>query len=141
MEDAGQKLRRVRERLNLRVRDVEQASLKIAEKYRNDEFAVLINRISEIENRGLVPTLYKLYSLCAIYRLDLQEVLEWHGISLASLPADATLAEVTRTHLIGFPSNVNGEVTLPLSLDPGIDVRRTTYLSRAIQRWGKLPLM
>ena len=141
MEDAGQKLRRVRERLNLRVRDVEQASLKIAEKYRNDEFAVLINRISEIENRGLVPTLYKLYSLCAIYRLDLQEVLEWYGISLASLPADATLAEVMRTHLVGFPSNVNGEATLPLSLDPGIDVRRTTYLSRAIQRWGKLPLM
>ena len=141
MEDAGQKLRRARERLNLRVRDVEQASLKIAEKYHNDEFAVLINRISEIENRGLVPTLYKLYSLCAIYRLDLQEVLEWYGISLAALPADATLAEVTRTHLLGFASNVSGEITLPLSLDPGIDVRRTTYLSRAIQRWGKLPLM
>ena len=141
MEDAGQKLRRVRERLSLRVRDVEQASLKIAEKYRNDEFAVLINRISEIENRGLVPTLYKLYSLCAIYRLDLQEVLEWYGIPLASLPADATLAEVSRTHTIGFPSNVHGEVLLPLSLDPGIDMRRTTYLSRAIQRWGRLPLM
>jgi hypothetical protein len=30
---------------------------------------------------------------------------------------------------------------LPLSLDPGIDLRRTTYLSRMIQRWGKLPLM
>src|ERR1700736_3818974 len=88
MEDAGQKLRRVRERLNLRVRDVEQASLKIAEKYHNDEFAVLINRISEIENRGLVPTIYKLYSLCAIYRLDFQEVLEWYGIHLPSLPTD-----------------------------------------------------
>ena len=56
MEDAGQKLRRIRERLNLRVRDVEQASLKIADKYHNDDFAVLINRISEIENRNLVPT-------------------------------------------------------------------------------------
>ena len=85
MEDAGQKLRRIRERLNLRVRDVELASLKIADKYHNDEFAVLINRVSEIENRGLVPTLFKLYSLCAIYRLDLQEVLEWYGISLSAL--------------------------------------------------------
>jgi hypothetical protein len=28
-----------------------------------------------------------------------------------------------------------------LSLDPGVDLRRTTYLSRMIQRWGKLPLM
>ncbi len=75
MEEPGQKLRRIRERLNLRVRDVEQASLKIADKYHNDDFAVLINRVSEIENRNLVPTIHKLYSLCAIYRLDFQEVL------------------------------------------------------------------
>src|SRR5437899_1319324 len=81
-EDAGQRLRRARERLGLRVRDVEQASQKIADKYRNDEFAVLINRISEIENRGLVPTVFKLYSLCAIYRLEVPEVLEWYGIHL-----------------------------------------------------------
>ena len=141
MEDAGQKLRRARERLNLRVRDVEQASLKIAEKYQNDEFAVLINRNSEIENRGLVPTLYKLYSLCAIYRLDYRDVLEWYGISLASLPADATSAEVTRTHMLGFRHEGEGEVLLPLAVDPGIDIRRTTYLSRMIQRWGKIPLM
>ena len=141
MEDAGLRLRKVRERLNLRVRDVEQASLKIAEKYHNDEFAVLINRISEIENRGLVPTLYKLYSLCAIYRLDFQEVMEWYGISLSSLPADAAYVEVPHTHLVSFHRNVQGEVLLPLSLDPGIDLRRTTYLSRMIQRWGKIPLL
>src|SRR5438876_12156866 len=89
MEDPGQKLRRVRERLNLRVRDVEQASLKIADKHQNDEFSVLINRLSEIENRGLVPNVYKLYSLCAIYRLDFEEVLEWYGVKLASLAADS----------------------------------------------------
>jgi transcriptional regulator with XRE-family HTH domain len=141
MEDAGQKLRRVRERLNLRVRDVEQASLKIAEKYHDDEFAVLINRVSEIENRGLVPTLYKLYSLCAIYRLDFLEVLEWYGISLAALPADGMLADVPSTHPISFQASGNGEVLLPLTLDPGFDLRRTTYLSRMIQRWGRLPLL
>jgi hypothetical protein len=141
MEDAGQKLRRVRERLNLRVRDVEQASLRIAEKYHNDEFAVLINRISEIENRGLVPTVFKLYSLCAIYRLDFQEVLEWYGITLSSLPADSGFAEVTRTHAVSFKPEVSGEVRLPTAVDPGIDIRRTTYLSRMIQRWGRLPLM
>jgi transcriptional regulator with XRE-family HTH domain len=141
MDDAGQKLRRVRERLNLRVRDVEQASLKIAEKYHNDEFAVLINRISEIENRGLVPTLYKLYSLCAIYRLDFQEVMEWYGISLVGLAADSAYVEIPQTHMVSFQAAVHGEVLLPLSLDPGVDLRRTTYLSRMIQRWGKVPLL
>ena len=141
MEDAGQKLRRVRERLNLRVRDVEEASQKIAEKYSNDEFTVLINRISEIENRGLVPSIYKLYSLCAIYRIDYREVLEWYGISLSSLPSDALLIQIPQTHPVGFRPDDRGDVLVPLSLDPGIDLRRTTYLSRMIQRWGKLPLL
>jgi transcriptional regulator with XRE-family HTH domain len=146
MEDPGQKLRRIRERLNLRVRDVEQASLKIADKYHNDDFAVLINRISEIENRNLVPTLHKLYSLCAIYRLDFQEVLEWYGISLGALPADAATVEVPQTHLLSFQGSMahgslSTEVLLPLALDPGLDPRRTTYLTRMIQRWGKVPLL
>jgi transcriptional regulator with XRE-family HTH domain len=146
MEDPGHKMRRLRERLGLRVRDVEQASLKIAEKYHNDEFAVLINRISEIENRNLVPTIFKLYSLCAIYQIDVQEVLEWYGISLGALPADSTFVEIPQTHLLSFRGSVAqgsaaGEVLLPLSLDPGIDLRRTTYLTRMIQRWGKLPLL
>ena len=141
MGDAGQKLRRVRERLDLRVRDVEQASLKIAEKYHNDEFAVLINRISEIENHALVPTLYKLYSLCAIYRLDFHEVMEWYGVSLAALPADASYVEVPQTHVVSFQPGEQGEVLLPLALDPGIDLRRTIYVSRMIQRWGKIPLL
>jgi transcriptional regulator with XRE-family HTH domain len=141
MEDAGQKLRRARERLGLRVRDVEQASQRIAEKYQNLEFTVLINRISEFENKGVVPSLYKLYALCAIYRLDFGEALEWYGIDLASLAADALFVEVARTHIVGFEAPPHGEIQLPLSLDPGVDLRRTTYVSRMIQRWGKLSLM
>jgi transcriptional regulator with XRE-family HTH domain len=141
MEDAGQKLRRVRERLGLRVRDVEQASQKIAEKHHNDEFTILINRISEIENRNLIPSVHKLYSLSAIYRLNLEEVMEWYGIPFASLGADANFAEIPSTHLVGFKQNGQGEVLMPFSLDPGVDLRRTTYLSRMVQRWGKLPLM
>ena len=141
MDDAGQKLRRARERLNLRVRDVEQASQRIAEKYQNQEFIVLINRISEIENKALVPSVYKLYSLCAIYRLDFVEALGWYGISLAGLPADALFADVARTHAVGFEAPEQGEITMPLALDPGVDLRRTTYVSRMVQRWGKLSLM
>jgi hypothetical protein len=125
----------------MRVRDVEQASQKIAEKYQNDEFTVLINRLSEIENRGLVPNIFKLYSLCTIYRLNIQEVLEWYGVPLAAMSMDAAFAQVPSTHLINFSTNIHGDVLLPLSLDPGLDLRRTAYLSRMIQRWGKLPLM
>lgn len=140
MEDAGQKLKRARERLNLRYRDVEEASLQIAQRHNNDEFAIALSRLSDIENKGTVPTIYRIYSLCAIYRLDVHDVLEWYGVDLAALPADAASINIERTHLLGFGANGYGEAHLPLSLDPGIDFRRTTYLSRMIQRWGKLPL-
>lgn len=140
-EDAGQKLKRARERLNLRYRDVEEASLRIAERHKNDEFIIALSRLADIENKGTVPTIYRLYSLCAIYRLDIHEVLEWYGVELAALPSDAISFDIERTHPIGFDPGSHGEVQVPLSLDPGLDLRHTTHLSRMIQRWGKLPLM
>ena len=141
MEEAGQHLKRARERLNLRFRDVEEASLRIAERHHNDEFIVALSRLSDIENKGTVPSIFRLYSLSAIYRLNIMDVMEWYGVNVASIPADAAQIDIERTHIIGFNADVHGEVTLPLALDPGMDLRRTTYLSRIIQRWGKLPLM
>jgi hypothetical protein len=141
MEAAGHRLKKRREELNLRYRDVEEASLQIALRHKNDEFAIALSRLADIENKGTVPSLYRLYSLCAIYRLDMMDVLEWYGIEVSQMAADAARVDVGRTHLIGIHPNGHGEVQLPLSLDPGLDPRRTTYLSRMIQRWGKLPLM
>jgi transcriptional regulator with XRE-family HTH domain len=142
MEEAGQKLKRARERLNLRYRDVEEASLRLAERHHNDEFIIALSRLADIENKGTVPTMYRLYSLCAIYRLDFSEVLDWYGVDIAALPADSlAVVNIERTHPVGFLPDPRSEVQMPLSLDPGVDLRRTTYLSRMIQRWGKLPLM
>jgi transcriptional regulator with XRE-family HTH domain len=141
MEDAGQRLKRRREELNLRYRDVEEASQKIAERQRNDEYAIALSRLADIENKGTVPSIYRIYSLAAIYRLDFLEILDWYGIDLSMLPADGSAVEVGRTHVVGFSSDVHGSVSMPLSLDPGIDLRKTTYLSRMIQRWGRLPLL
>jgi transcriptional regulator with XRE-family HTH domain len=141
MDDAGQRLKRARERLNLRYRDVEEASLKIAAKHKNDEFSIALSRLADIENKGTVPSIYRLYSLCVIYRLDISEVMSWYGIDLGSVGEDALGVEIERTHTVNFDTDPNSEVQIPLSLDPGIDLRRTTFLSRMIQRWGKLPLI
>jgi len=140
MEDAGQKLKRARERLRLKYREVEEASVRIAELRRNDEFIVALSRLSDIENKGTLPTLFRLYSLCAIYRLDMAEVLSWYGISMETLPGDAGIIRLPETHLVGLRAT-HGEVQAPLQLDPGIDISKTVFLSRMIQRWGKLPLM
>jgi hypothetical protein len=141
MEEAGQKLKRVRERLNLRFRDVEEASLRIASVHKNDEFAIALSRLADIENKGTLPTIYRLYSLCAIYSVELPEVLAWYGISLSELPSDASFLEHPSTHLLNFNTGGDGQVQVPLALDPGLDLTQTVFLSRMIQKWGKLPLM
>ena len=48
MDDPGQKLKRVRERLNLRYRDVEEASLAIAQRRQSDEFIINLSRLDSI---------------------------------------------------------------------------------------------
>ena len=141
MEDAGRKFKNARERLNLRYRDVEQASLRIAERHKNDEFAIALSRLADIENKGTVPSIYRLYSLCAIYRLNILEVMEWYEVDVSQLPSDAASIGLEITHLIGFSSAEHGVIQVPLSLDPGLDSSKTTFLTRMIQRWGTLPLM
>jgi len=140
MDDAGQRLRKARERLNLKFRDVEQASQLIAERRDNPEFVILISRLSDIENQGTVPSIYRLYSLCCIYRLDLYEVLGWYGVPLDKLAADAGLIHIEKTHAVNLNPDAGAEALLPISLDPGIDLRRTFFVSEMVQRWGKLPL-
>ncbi|MBA3973280.1 MAG: hypothetical protein C0504_03555 [Candidatus Solibacter sp.] len=146
MDDAGQKLKQARERLGLRYRDVEEFSARIADRHRNGEFTIAISRLSDIENRGVVPNIYKLYSLCTIYRLDLKDVLCWYGVDLGGLPGDLTLVGPDKTHLVGWtPDGLSmasqAHVQVPISLDPGVDLKRTTFLSRYIQSWGMLPVM
>lgn len=144
MEAAGQKLKRARERMGLRYRDVEDFSQRIADRRKNSEFSIAISRLSDIENRGVVPSIYKLYSLCTIYRLDFPEALRWYGIDLGDLPSDALFLQPDKTHLANFtPESAFsfGELQVPLSLDPGVDLSKTTFLSRFIQNWGVLPLM
>ena len=87
MERPGEKLKRVRERLKLTYRDVERASQQIVvRRGGNEEFAIALSRLADIENKQTVPTIYRIYSLCAIYRLDFREVLRWYG-ALTSRPS------------------------------------------------------
>jgi transcriptional regulator with XRE-family HTH domain len=141
MEEAGQKLKQVRERLGLKYRDVEETTTRVARLHQNDEFIVTLSRLADIENKGTLPSVFRLYSLCAVYHIDMADVLSWYGISLAGLPADAVVAGHPRTHLIGFQTRQDAEVQVPIILDPGIDLSKTMFLSRMIQRWGKLPLI
>jgi transcriptional regulator with XRE-family HTH domain len=138
MERPGEKLKRVREKLRLTYRDVERASQQIAARHQNDDFAIALSRLADIENKGTVPTIFRLYSLTAIYRLDLCETLTWYGVPADSIAADALRMPHRATHAIGLQPH--SAVTVPQPLDAAVDITRTTFLSQLLRRWGKAGL-
>jgi transcriptional regulator with XRE-family HTH domain len=137
--EAGQRLRALREQLGLTLRQVEEASAAIAQAHQSDEFNLPLSRLSEIETKGLLPSIHRLYTLSAVYRADLHEILEWYGIELGQLAKDMQASEPPRSHLSKAISRVN-MVSLPVQLDPGFDIRRTSHMGRMIQSWGVVPM-
>jgi transcriptional regulator with XRE-family HTH domain len=138
MERPGEKLKRIRERLKLTYRDVEEASQQIAERRGSGEFAIALSRLADIENKGTVPTMYRIYTLCAIYRQDLTEVLRWYGVPLDQLASDALRVGLDETHAIQLKPS--GTVTVPQPNDLEIDPSKTTFLSYLVRHWGRMPL-
>src|SRR5216684_378708 len=135
MVSAGQSLRALRESLGLTMREVEGASVRIAERRQNEEFAIPPSRLSDIETKGVVPSIFRVYTLAAIYRCDYRELLSWYGVDLNGILADLVSARPNRSHF----SQVLGSTTearVPVRLDPGFSLSRTTNIARMIEQWG-----
>lgn len=140
MEEAGLKLKKARLRMRLTFRDVEEVTSRIAALKQNEEYVVSVGRLGDIEKRGGIPSIHRLYSLCVIYRLDFNAVLGWYGIRSSELLADSRVLDLKTTHLYAFDIELDGKTQVPFELDPGLDLTRTVFLSRMIQEWGKLPI-
>lgn len=140
MENSGWKFREARERLNLTYRDVQEATLRIASAKLNPEYFIAISRLSEIENNNVLPTIYRIYSLCVVYRVGFAEALTWYGVDLREFQQDTGTFSLTKTHLLPAEADDRQEIDLPVRLDPGFSLAKTSYLSRMIQGWGTLPL-
>jgi transcriptional regulator with XRE-family HTH domain len=136
---AGKNLRTLREKLGLTMRDVETSSDRIAERYRNEEFSIPPSRLSDLETKGLIPSIYRVYTLSVIYRRDVRELLAWYGIELNNRVTDLELVSPPRSHLSDVMARTTG-MQVPLHMDPAFDSRRTTHLGRMVEQWGLVPL-
>jgi transcriptional regulator with XRE-family HTH domain len=135
---AGQRLRTLREQLGLTIRDVEASSVRIASKHHNEDFALSLSRLSDIETKGILPSLYRLYSLAVIYRRDIKELFDWYGIDLNGIAIDISVTEPPKSHLSTVCDPPSAQV--PLRLDPGFDLKRTVNFGRMVEQWGLVPL-
>jgi transcriptional regulator with XRE-family HTH domain len=139
MLEAGVNLRVLRERLGLTMRDVETAAARIADTRGNDEFSISTSRLSDIETKGLVPSIFRLYSLAVVYRHDLRDLLSWYGIDLNAAVVDMDLNLPPKSHRCDVLRSAS-VVQMPTQLDPAFDPRRTSNLGRMVEQWGLVPL-
>ena len=135
----GYNLRILREKLGLTMRDIETASEQIARRQNNEEYSIPISRLSDFETKGVIPSIYRLYSLSVIYRKDFRELLAWYGVDLSQPVMDLDIAVPPRSHLSTALGN-SEVVQMPVKLDPAFDPKRTLNFGRMVEQWGTVPL-
>jgi transcriptional regulator with XRE-family HTH domain len=137
---AGKYLKEVRERLQLGLREVQEASAAIANEERNDSFYVSAARLTQIENEQSHPSIFKLFSLCAVYGIDLHDLLRKYGVNANRTQAYRTrfLPETTR-EVAGEVHGLESKVMVPVRLDPSFRWETTQLVNRVVALWGEVP--
>lgn len=138
VSSSGARLRTLRETLGFTLRDVENSSIRIAKKYGNEDYEVPLARLFDFETKDVVPSVFRMYSLAAIYRMDFQELLSWFGIAVNQIEEDFEVAGPKRTYPL-VPSGQKKEVKIPVRMDPSFDLGVTSNLGRLVEKWGIVP--
>jgi transcriptional regulator with XRE-family HTH domain len=80
MPKGGENLRKLREKLGLTMRDVEEASRRLARRHRNPRLIISPARLSVIEAKNVVPSIFRVYALSRIYDCTIQTILLFYGL-------------------------------------------------------------
>jgi transcriptional regulator with XRE-family HTH domain len=136
----GERLRHTRIRLGLTTRDVDELSRKIATEKANEDFTVSHARLVQIENGESTPSIYKLYSLSAIYGCGVTDLLSLY-LDLGDTVRQHLAFDHPSTHLIDFGAGESErKITFPVRFDPGFNLQKSSLLSRMVEVWGEVPV-
>jgi transcriptional regulator with XRE-family HTH domain len=137
----GDQLRKLRIRLGITTRDVENLSQKIAEEEKNTEFQISNAWLTQLENSDSVPSIFKLYSLAAIYHVKFTDLMLYFGVDLHKVTHHQQLAPLPNTHLTTLEVyDEEKTVSFPVRFDRAFDLDNTNLLSRMVEVWGEVPV-
>src|SRR5438874_7106674 len=122
----NEQLKDLRSRLGITTRDVAEFSQRIAETEGNLEFQISNAWLTQIENSDSVPSIFKLYSLSAIYRIKFTDLLRLYGVDLQRLAQHQLAAPLPDTHLTNLEVyDQEHTVSFPVRFDRSFDVDNT----------------
>jgi len=138
---AGEQLRKLRIRLGITTRDVESISQRIAEEEKNQEFQISNAWLTQLENSDSVPSIFKVYSLAAIYHVKFTDLLLCFGLDLQKVSHHQVLAPLPNTHLTTLEVyDTEKTVSFPVRFDRSFDLDNTNLLTRMVETWGEVPI-
>ena len=137
---AGTRLKELRLRVGLTLRDVEARSLKLAEEKKSRDYFISRGWLNNVENGSYTPSIYKLYSLSVIYRDSWTNVLGFFGLRVGDIGRDQALFGLPNTHLVQKDLPDSEKVVLPVRMREDLQLERTNLLSRLVEIWGEIPV-
>jgi transcriptional regulator with XRE-family HTH domain len=103
----GQKLKEIRNRRNIKTREVEEASRRIADAKGDKRFGISDTWIVQIENGASEPSICKLFSLSAIYHVKITDLMRLYGADADEIEKYETIANPRLTRLL--PAEARGD--------------------------------
>src|SRR5713226_9354266 len=114
-ERVGIRLKRIRERLGLSLRQVEERSRQLAEKKQNPDYFISRGWLNNIENGTHTPSACKQYTLGAIYNVHWSSIFSAFGWNLSDFGRDQAMFAPSKTQLAARASD--DTMVVPLKSD------------------------
>src|SRR5262245_53091045 len=119
---AGQKLKNLRNQRNITVREVEQASPRIADAKRDKRFCISNGWLAQLENGIPEPSIPKLFSLSVIYHADFLDLVSLYHVDVDDKEKYEPVANPHLTQLISEKSNGNSGAQPLTNLIPNLEM-------------------
>jgi len=139
-ERAGLRLKRIRERLGLTLREVEARSRRLGRKKQNADYIISRGWLNNIENGTYHPSLCKLYSLGAIYNVHWSSIFSFFGCNVSDFGRDQAMFTPSKTQLDSRSSDTDDRIVVPMKLRRQFKLDRTNLLARLGKIWGEIPI-
>ena len=112
---AGQTLKSLRNKRNITVREVEQASRRFADVKGDKRFCISNGWLAQLENGFSEPSICKLSSLSVIYHANLLDLLRLYNVDVDDKEKYGPVVNPHLTQLVSDTENGNGHSSSPLN--------------------------
>ena len=130
---AGQKLKSLRNNRNITVREVEQASRRIADVKGDKRFCISNGWLAQLENGVSEPSICKLFSLSVIYHANFLDLVRLYNVDVEEKEKYEPIAEPHLTQLVSRNSSGNGHSFLQRQLTTGLSLGARTSVNEEFQ--------